>query len=123
MDAAAPTAVPRSLRFLPVALATALALMTALFVLHAANCAACSTPSDDHAASTRATVLDILPVRNPGAPRSRAASGASGMLKAAHDTPEFVPLRLASAGELHRFADIDRRNTALAHRAITVLLI
>jgi hypothetical protein len=121
MDAALPTVIPRALRFAPGALA--MALLTALFAFHASACAVCSAPSDDVSRLARAATPDVVAVRTLGTPRSRTPGGASVRPTHAPSEIPVVPLQALSASALNGLADVDSRNTALAHRAVTVLQI
>jgi hypothetical protein len=108
-------------------LALLVATLTVLFTIHVSACAACSSPNDNHnaARTTRLVHTDYLTsAKDAGKSLSGSASGDNGAIAvlvpapAAHVVP---PVALQTTSSVIFMAD--SRNTSLAHRAVTVLLI
>jgi hypothetical protein len=109
------------------ALALFIATVAVFFSVHAAACSVCTSPGDDHSTArlTRVAQAEYLLV---------AKSGGKDLLGAASGGSAIVAILPASQEDITRPAPLAKssspaislagsRNTALAHRAITVLLI
>jgi hypothetical protein len=108
------------------ALTLFMATMAVLFSVHASTCfAACDHHHHGAASPVRAAQADFLSVYNgPGRDLTAAASGGSTVVAVLPVAQRVfgAPVALSTTASL-AFPLTDSRNTALYHRAVTVLLI